>query len=82
MNAIAVIIADAGRGPYAPEGPPTWVWVFFGTLAALYIAVWITVWINGPKIRRQIKQEIPVYVRELERWLRSADDTDRRGPTR
>jgi hypothetical protein len=69
----SALITDAGRGPYAPEGPPTWVWLFFGALGALYIAVWITVWVIGPKIRKQLKSELPVIAREVERWLRDPE---------
>lgn len=82
MSSLAVLIADAGRGPHAPEGPPTWVWVFFGTLAVVYLGCLLVLWFTGPKMRRQLKQEIPVYVRDLERWLRSADDPDPSDPTR
>lgn len=70
---LSALLTDSGRGPYAPEGPPTWVWLFFAGLAVLYVICWLVLYINGPKMRRELTRQFPDVLRQTQRWLKDPD---------
>lgn len=51
----------------------TGTFIFFACFALVYLACLVILYQTGPKVRKQIKQELPQYAKQVERWLRDPD---------
>lgn len=51
----------------------TGTFIFFASMALVYMGCLIILYLTGPRVRREIKKDIPKYLQQAERWLRDPE---------
>ena len=47
--------------------------IFFASMALVYMGCLIILYQTGPRVRKEIKKDIPKYFQQAERWLRDPE---------